>query len=123
MASQDLIVIKKAKELMHHTLIKSGNCKKFPKKYRHSLVDKMNIKAMDIYDALIEANGINKNLYPTQRIAIQTKAITYCEQLNWYVEESNRLNFINSKEMQYWVSLVLDVKHLTIVWRSKEERK
>lgn len=31
MASQDLIVIKKAKELMHHTLIKSGNCKKFPK--------------------------------------------------------------------------------------------
>lgn len=83
----------------------------------------MNIKAMDIYDALIEANGINKNLYPTQRIAIQTKAITYCEQLNWYVEESNRLNFINSKEMQYWVSLVLDVKHLTIAWRSKEERK
>ena len=37
----------------------------------------MNIKAMDIYNALIEANGINKNLYPTQRIAIQTKAITY----------------------------------------------
>ncbi len=44
----DLRVIVKAKQLIVHTLRITSNTKHFPKKFRHSLVDKIQIKSIDI---------------------------------------------------------------------------
>ena len=41
MAESDLKVILKAKDLAEHTLRVTSNCNRYPKKYRFSLVDKM----------------------------------------------------------------------------------
>jgi hypothetical protein len=49
MAEKDLQVIVKAKELALHTMKLTSNCNRYPKKYRHSLVDKMQNKCLDIY--------------------------------------------------------------------------
>lgn len=40
MANEDLKVITKAKQLAKHTLIVTNNARRYPKKYRFSLVDK-----------------------------------------------------------------------------------
>lgn len=49
MAEKELQVIVKAKELALHTMKLTSNCNRYPKKYRHSLVDKMQNKCLDIY--------------------------------------------------------------------------
>lgn len=41
MADNDLQVIVKAKKLAVHSFKLTSNCNRYPKKYRHSLVDRM----------------------------------------------------------------------------------
>ena len=48
MAETDLKVILKAKELAEHTLRVTSNCNRYPKKYRFSLVYKMQNNALEI---------------------------------------------------------------------------
>lgn len=67
MAGNDLQVIIKAKELTKHTIRLTSNCNKFPKKYRFSLVDRMQIKAMNIYESLLEANRTDLRDYAIER--------------------------------------------------------
>ena len=59
MADGDLRVIVKAKELAVHSFKLTSNNNRYPKKYRHSLVDKIQIKSLEIFDTLLEANTIN----------------------------------------------------------------
>lgn len=59
MADNDLQVIVKAKELAVHSFKLTSNCNRYPKKYRHSLVDRIQVKSLDIYDTLMEANRIH----------------------------------------------------------------
>lgn len=46
MTENELKVILKSKELAEHTLRLTSNCNRYPKKYRFSLVDKMQNKAL-----------------------------------------------------------------------------
>ena len=52
MPETELKVILKAKDLAEHTLRVTSNCNRYPKKYRFSLVDKMQNKALEIYMVL-----------------------------------------------------------------------
>lgn len=79
MAENDLKVIQKAKELATHTLKVTSNANRYPKKYRFSLVDKMQNKSMEIYEMLFEANRTDIKNYKRDRLEMQTKAITYCD--------------------------------------------
>ena len=57
MAENDLKVIGKAKDLAVHSFRLTSNCNRYPKKYRHSLVDKIQIKSLEIYEKLYEAGA------------------------------------------------------------------
>ena len=59
MADNELKVIVKAKELAVHSFRLTSNCNRYPKKYRHSLVDRIQLKSLDLYETLLEANRIN----------------------------------------------------------------
>ena len=67
MAETDLKVIVKAKELAVHSFKLTSNCNRYPKKYRHSLVDRIQVKSLDIYDTLFEANRINNVKHREER--------------------------------------------------------
>ena len=123
MASTDLQVILKAKDLAEHTLRITSNCNRYPKKYRFSLVDKMQIKSMEIYESLMEANRTAIKAYKRERSELQTKAITYCDELLFYIELSFKLNIINEKSMEYWSKMVSDIKHMAIAWRTKDKER
>ena len=99
MANEDLKVITKAKQLAKHTLIVTSNCRRYPKKYRFSLVDKMQNKALEIYELLFEANRTDLKDYKRERLELQTKAITYCDELMYFIELSYELGIINSGGM------------------------
>ncbi len=122
MNDTDLKVIIKAKELAIHSFKLSSNCNRYPKKYRHSLVDKIQIKSLEIYDLLHEANRINNITNKRLRCETITKAITYCEQLLFYIELSMELGLISDSSAEYWSKMVADVKYMSIAWRSKESK-
>lgn len=121
--TEELRVILKVKELAKHTLIITSNCNRYPKKYRFSLVDKMQNKALEIYEHLYEANRTDLRLYPKERSELQTKAITKCDELLFYIELSMELNIINNKSTEYWSKMVSDIKHMAIAWRTKDKER
>lgn len=122
MADTDLKVIVKAKELAIHSFKLTSNCNRYPKKYRHSLVDKIQIKSIDIFETLIEANRINNVTYKRSRCEQITKAITYCDELMFLIELSMELGLLTDNSAAYWSKMVSDVKYMSIAWRTKEKR-
>lgn len=123
MAENDLEVILKAQGLAEHTFRITSNCNRYPKKYRFSLVDRMQNKTLDIYENLQEANRTDLRSCARERSELQTKAITRCDELLFYIELSHKLNIINAGSMEYWSKMVKDVKHMSIAWRSKDKER
>ena len=123
MANEDLRVITKAKQLAKHTLIMTSNARRYPKKFRFSLVDKIQNKALEIYEMLFEANRTDIKDYKRERLELQTKAITHCDELMYFIELSYELNIINSGSMEAWSKMFIDVKHMAIAWRSKDRNR
>lgn len=123
MANSDMRVIDKAQSLAEHTFKLTSNCNRYPKKYRHSLVDKMQNKCLDIYTELLEANRINNTTYKRQRCDKITLAIAYCDELLFFIELSMRLEIVSANTVAEWSSMVTDVKHMALAWRTKESNK
>lgn len=121
--AEELQVILKAKDLAKHTLQVTSNCNRYPKKFRFSLVDKMQNKSMEIYEALIEANRTAISDYRRERSELQTRAITYCDELLFYIEMSHELGIINIDKVEKWSKMVTDVKHMAIAWRTKDRER
>lgn len=122
MAENDLKVIVKAKELAVHSFKLTSNCNRYPKKYRHSLVDRIQIKSLEIYETLFEANRINNATHKRERCEAITRAITLCDELLFYIELSMNLGVLNDNSAAYWSKMVSDVKYMSIAWRTKERQ-
>ena len=122
MADTELKVIVKAKELAIHSFKLTSNCNRYPKKYRHSLVDKIQIKSLEIHNTLLEANRINNITNNSSRREMITKAITYCDEMLFYIELSMNLGVLADKSAAYWSKMVSDVKFMSIAWRTKERK-
>ena len=122
MSDTDLKVIVKAKELAIHSFKLTSNCNRYPKKYRHSLVDKIQIKSIEIYEMLFEANRINNVRDKTLRCDTITKAITYCDELLFLIELSMSLELLKDSSAKYWSKMVSDVKYMAIAWRTREKK-
>ena len=122
MAENDLKVIVKAKELAVHTIKLTSNCNRYPKKYRHSLVDRMQVKSLDIYDTLFEANRVNNVTRKQERCEMITRAITLCDELLFYIELSMELGLLTDSSAEYWSKMVRDVKYMSLAWRTKERQ-
>ena len=121
MTEKELKVIIKAKELAKHTFILTSNSNRYPKKYRHSLVDRMQLKSLDIYTELFEANRTSNITYKEERLDKISKAITYCDELLFFIELSMQLGLLTDNSTAYWTEMVCDVKYMAIAWRTKEK--
>lgn len=122
MADNDLKVIVKAKDLAIHSFKLTSNCNRYPKKYRHSLVDRIQIKSLDIYETLLEANRINNVTHKRERCEMITKAITICDEMLFYIELSMILQLLTDKSAEYWSQMVRDVKYMSLAWRTRERQ-
>lgn len=118
----ELKVIVKAKQLAAHTFILTSNSNRYPKKYRHSLADRMQLKSLDIYEKLFEANRINNRVNKALRCETITQAITCCDELLFYIELSMELKLLSGDSAAYWSKMVHDVKYMAIAWRTKEQK-
>ena len=117
-----LQVIVKAKDLAEHTYRVASNDKVFPKKYRFNIVNEMLCKSLHIHNKLLEANRTLLNDLG-RRQELQTEAITYCEELQFYIELSVRLGILSYDRAEYWSGLVSDVKRMTLAWRKRDKER
>ena len=122
MTDNDLKVLVKAKDLADHSFKLTSNCNRYPKKYRHSLVDKIQVKSLDIYETLLEANRINNVSHKRERCEMITRAITLCDEMLFYIELSMMLQLLTDSSAEHWSKLVQDVKYMSIAWRTKERQ-
>ena len=122
MADNDLKVIVKAKDLAVHSFKLTSNCNRYPKKYRHSLVDRIQVKSLDIYETLLEANRINNVSHKRERCEMITRTITICDEMLFYIELSMMLQILTDKSAEYWSQMVRDVKYMSIAWRTRERQ-
>ena len=118
----DLQVIIKAKKLVAETIRITSNCDKFPKKYRFTLCDKMQNKAMTIYELLLEANRTHLN-YKNERYNLQSKAIINCDELLFYIEMCLELKIVTPGSVEEWSKLASDIKFMAIAWRTKDKER
>lgn len=122
MSEADLKVIVKAKELAFHSFKLTSNCNRYPKKYRNSLVDRIQLKNLDLYETLLEANRISNVTNKRERCEMITRAVTICDELLFYIELSMSLQLLTDKSAEYWSQMVRDVKYMSLAWRTKERK-
>jgi hypothetical protein len=122
-SEENFLIIVKAKELAVHTFKLTSNCNRYPKKYRFSLVGKLQNKALTLYEVLLEANRIDARKHYTERVSEQTKAIVICDEILFYIELSMNLGLISNGSADYWSKMVSDIKYLTLGWRKKDKER
>jgi hypothetical protein len=122
MAENDLKVIVKAKELAVHSFKLTSNSNRYPKKYRHSLCDRIQIISMDLYEALMEANRINNVTNRRERCDMISRAVILCDKLLFYIELSMMLSLLNPQSAEYWSKMVMDIKYMSLAWRTRERK-
>ena len=109
MPEQKLKVVVKAIELMQYTMTITSNRKRYPSKYIQ-LVNKIQNQSMDIYEFLLDANTLSASASKSERLALQTKAITSCDKLSCFIELSMNLSLVGSDTAAHWQKQVSDVK-------------
>ena len=105
-----------------HSFKLTSNINRYPKKYRHSLVDRIQIKSLDIYETLFEANRINNVTHKRERCETITRAITLCDEMLFCIELSMNPELLNASSAEYWSKMVTDVKYMSLAWRKKERQ-
>lgn len=119
-----LDVISKSIDLMKYTIQITSNHKRYPKKFL-ILIQKIQSTSLEIYDALMEANRLQLqlNTEKAERLKLQTKAITLCDELSCFIQLSMDLSLIGSDTVEYWQKKISDIKYMTIAWRSKDKAR
>lgn len=121
----DLTVIVKAKEMAIYTIRITNNEKNFPRRYRLSVVNKMQDKAFEIVTCLIEANEI----YPRTKEELQVRrmkqrqAMAYCRSLMTMIDISKELFAIESDKVAFWARGIFEVRTLAAAWLKKDQEK
>ena len=118
-------VILKVKDMVKHTFSLTNSTNRFPKKWRFTLVNRMQDKAMQIYECVVEANELDLRdaQEKRERQRLQARALTWCKELLFFIELSHELGFISASSCEYWSKLVLEVKYMVAAWRKREKAR
>jgi hypothetical protein len=121
----EMTVVTKAKDLVKHTFTLTENTERFPKKFRFTLVNRLQNRSVDIFDCLIEANELDLR-DPTearQRERLQAKALTHLKEFLFLLELSFESGRINAKSLEYWSKLAFDVMYMTKAWKRRDKQR
>lgn len=118
----ELDVILKSINLMEYTMTITSNRKRYPVK-PSILIKRIQNCCMDIYEYLLDANRLKLETSKSERLELQTKAISCCDKISCYIELSMKLNLIGTNTVSYWQKQIDDIKYMTIAWRSKDKQR
>ena len=119
---QELTIITKARDLVDETMSRT---KKFDKRLRFTLSNRIDEKALDVLEAIVEANEINPAIETDPqrraklcmvRFDLQTSALTGCKMLLIFLDIAKTHGQIDNRACEFWTKRVLDVKYMTAAY-------
>jgi hypothetical protein len=121
----DMHVVVKAKALLLHTFTVTENPNRYPKKYRFSLVTRIQDAAIDILRGLREANDLpyGSPEEKAERMRRQALALAHCKAMLDLIELSYELKLLDKSGADYWTRLVADVRNMTAAWHKKDRTR
>ena len=120
-----LLVITKANELATYTIKICSNEKNFPKHYRWCITNKIVDSALDINNYITMANAVfvtDKNDVALRK-QFQTKAIAASYALLSMMDIAYRTFGIESKKIEYWTGLVIEVQNYLRNWKKSDAER
>lgn len=121
----ELKVLTEARKLEKHTLIITGNEKRFPKKYRITLCARMQVEAFDVVSNITEANdySLNKKDEQNLRFTAQRSAMRNCKNLINHVELAYSMHFIDAASFAYWSNMANSVRNMLAAWYKSDKNR
>ena len=120
-----LTVLVKANELATYTIKICSNEKNFPKHYRWCITNKIVDSALDINNYIAMANAVfvtDKNDVALRK-QFQTKAIAASYALLSMMDIAYRTFGIESKKIEYWTGLVIEVQNYLRNWKKSDAER
>jgi hypothetical protein len=121
----EMAVVAEAKKLERHTLETTSGDRRFPKKYRMNLVNRMLNESISITVFLVEANDYilgDLNERPL-RYQAQKSAIRNCRMLIHHIEMAHEMGFINADSFTYWVTMANGVRNRIAAWHLSDKKR
>ena len=107
----EMQVLTKAKELELHSIRKSDSSKCYPKKYRFTLVSRIQDEALNITDALLEVNDLllSDEIERPMRFRAHRSALRACRN--------------DDDAFAYWSTMASDVRNMAAAWYKSDMRR
>ena len=123
-AQPEFQLITKAKDLVKHTDMMTSE-KRFPKKYRFILVNRLQDRCMEIFECISEANELNlfDSTEKAERLRLQRRALTLCKTVLFLVEFSHEKGLITGSQTETWTRAVMDVKNMGAKWHKQDKTR
>lgn len=120
----EFVIITKAKDLVKHTFLMT-NERRFPKKYRFTIVNRLHDLTLDIYQHIQEANELDLSdpQEYRERQYEQKKALTKCKTVLFLLELAFEKELIDKDQCAAWSRYVLDVKYMTAKWKKQDRER
>ena len=120
----EFILITKAKDLVKHTFTMTGD-RRFPKKYRFTVVNRLQNLVIDIFQHIQEANApaLSDPQEFRERRYEQKKALTKCKTVLFLIEISFENGLISKDQCEAWTNYVVEVKRMAASWRKKDRER
>lgn len=82
-------------------------------------------KAVDIYECALEANELDLRDAQEfkERQRLQARALTYCKELLFFIELSQEMGFISMNSCEYWSKMALEVKYMITAWKKRDKAR
>ena len=121
----ELTVIVKAKENAAYTLQVTDNTNNFPKHHRFSTATKLQTKAFEIVEYLVEANEFFPKTAEEleHRRLLQRKAMAACRSSLTMIDICATKFDIKKSTVEYWTKQLWNVRNLTVGWLKKDEER
>lgn len=117
-------IVTKAKDLVKHTF-EMTNEKRFPKKYRFTIVNRLHDLTLGIFEHIQEANELDiadPQEY-RERNYYQRKAMTKCKTVLFLLELSKERNLISAAQCAAWTKYIFDVKYMAAAWTKQDKQR
>jgi len=118
----EFLLLAKAKDLVKHTDMMTSD-KRFPKKYRFTLVNRLQERCLEIFENISEANDLNllDGAERAERLRLQRRALTLCKTALFLVEVSHERGLITGAQTEAWARAVTDVKNMCARWHKQDK--
>lgn len=99
--------------------------RRFPKKYRFTVVNRLQNLVIDILQHIQEANELDLSDPQEfkERRYEQKKALTKCKTVLFLIEISFENGLISKDQCEAWTNYVVEVKRMAASWRKKDRER